>query len=169
MSAWIVDKAHIDALLAVAVNGPRGVSFDQWYGFSWAETVEPVKWVRSRDAVPDKIGMMLWSENFASIHDRYPDTIEGGEYPGPIGIAHEHVLTYTWPEGTPRLNAVEALKATQCYQYQSCEHDGWETSEAKRFTDALKENLIGHVPGYDEAAWGITTEDLANAAQEALS
>ena len=51
------------------------------------------------------------------------------------------------------MGVVEALKALDCYEYQSCEHPEWETSEAFEFCRAMRNLLIGCLPGYDAAQW----------------
>ena len=55
--------------------------------------------------------------------------------------------------------AGRAPKAIDCYEYQSCEHAGWPRSEARALCAALRHRLIGELPGYDAAPWGI--EDAA--------
>jgi hypothetical protein len=40
--------------------------------------------------------------------------------------------------------------------YQSCEHPGWEESEARKFCQQLTEGAIARLPGYEAAAWEIT-------------
>jgi hypothetical protein len=53
---------------------------------------------------------------------------------------------------TGRLNPVAILKAIRCYEYQSCEHTGWETSEARLFCGAFRSRMIRMVSGYTTAA-----------------
>jgi hypothetical protein len=48
------------------------------------------------------------------------------------------------------------LNALHAYTYQSCEHNGWETSQAKAFCDALRDRLISTLPGYNDGPWTIT-------------
>ncbi len=53
-------------------------------------------------------------------------------------------------------DTVVVLKAIACYEYQSREHPGWKTSEAKRFCDALAAHTLRHLPGWEKAAgWDI--------------
>lgn len=61
---------------------------------------------------------------------------------------------------TPEVIGVEmtpviAIKSALCYQYQSNEHDGWESSQAKRITDRLIDSAIAALDGYAAAPWGI--------------
>lgn len=91
MSAFIVDKAQIDAIVQAMLT---------------YELIVP------EDA--DDTGRMLWNENLASIHARYPDTITSWDYPGPIDF-------------TP----------CDVDDYQSCEHERWDRSEAKALNGRL--------------------------------
>ena len=50
---------------------------------------------------------------------------------------------------------VAVLKAISCYEYQSCEHPGWHTSEARQFCSVLRDHMISMLPGYDDAQWEI--------------
>ena len=54
--------------------------------------------------------------------------------------------------------AIEACKAIDCYEYQSCEHPGWRDSGAKAFCERLRSALIGAMHGYEEAEWHWDTE-----------
>ena len=169
MSAWMVNKQHIDALVHCAVWGPRrGLEYpgDGWCSgghLSWW-TVDPVvlhqlpydalPTVR-REAQPesaDAVGAMLVSENLASIHHRYPDTLDGGVIPGPHDAHWEtpYAFAFVRPVPTP----IEALKLIACYEYQSCEHPEWPASEAYSFCDALRHQLVGILDGYSAAPWG---------------
>ena len=156
MSAYIVSKAHIDALVAVAANGPANRS-PKYPGDGWT----PPMWRltdNSQDALnarhnPDLIGSMLWQENVMSVVHRYPNSLN--DLPGPVDFDAEMVLTYTSERPARMLTATEALKAIDGYEYQSCEHPEWKDSQARAFCDALRRRLISTLPGYDEAAWEI--------------
>ena len=55
------------------------------------------------------------------------------------------------------LSTVEVLMAIKSYEYQSCEHDGWQGSEAQLCMSWMKDAAIRALPGYDEAnTWNIT-------------
>jgi len=47
------------------------------------------------------------------------------------------------------------LKAIACYAYQSSDWEDWERSRASAFCETLRFKLIGILPGYDAAPWGI--------------
>jgi hypothetical protein len=56
-------------------------------------------------------------------------------------------------------SAVAHIKNIHCYQYQSCEHEGWDASMARQFCTALLASLEHDVPGYDDAPWGFSDSD----------
>lgn len=170
MSAFVQDKAHIDALVALAVRGPSGEDVRPdyaWYGPRWEN--ERGDWVqvdynggRSDRIVADELGRMLWAENVRSVQYRYPDTLDNPEaMPGPCDFTPAEVLTYSWPLNTPRLTAVDGLCAISGYEYQACEHPGWMTSEAYRFCGALRRSLCGVIERRaTEGMWSIDPTDL---------
>jgi len=136
MSAFVVAKTHIDAMVRLAiVYSPRSAIV---YG-AFGE-------VRLH---PDEVGRDLLDENVRSVRHRYP----GDErLPGPNDAYWLEEYHYAYVGGrlpTP----VEGLKLIKCYEYQSCEHPEWEASKAKEFCDRLRHLLIGELPGYEEAPW----------------
>lgn len=139
MSAFMVSKSHIDAIVATALHGPTGVYRSEW---------------GCNPPFPDAnaVGEMLVKENLSSIHARYPDTLTNPEAtPGPID--QYWLREYRFTEPAHALQAIAAIKLLDCYEYQSCEHKEWETSDARKFCDHLRRKLVTYVPGYDEAAW----------------
>ena len=87
----------------------------------------------------DAVGQDLLDTNVASVNYRYNDTDTPAKY-------------------THRVRAVsfvQLAKAVHCYAYQSCEHDGWETSQAKGMSEAILHRASQQLPGYDAAEWGI--------------
>ncbi len=140
MSAFVVGKEHINAMLIAAVSVR--------YGMSWVHNGEYHK--LSHDML-DRVGQMLLDENVASVLYRYEDcTI--AKLPGKTNA--EWLIPFAYSPIVRRVpTALEAIKLVSCYTYQSCEHPGWETSEAKAFCDALVANLICQLPGYSEASW----------------
>ena len=148
MSAFLVSKAHIDALVSLTLQAKQhGAPFSFWWspglGDNEVGTVYDVDYENV-----DAIGKMLWLENVASLDARY-----GGRAVDDAERAEVAGYAYTTPP--KKLSLVEGLKAIDCYEYQACEHDGWEKSKAKAFCAALRKALIYKLPGYDAAAWGI--------------
>ena len=52
------------------------------------------------------------------------------------------------------------LKALVAYEYQSCEHEQWSSSQAESFCDALRAVAITTLPGYDAAPWLIDDRNI---------
>lgn len=146
MSAWVVSKAHIDALVATLVFGPSDAK--SWYGLWSKELKRPYN---AEDA--DELGRELWLTCFESVQHRYPDD-SPSELPG-HGYDPSDAETYRFPVMTAKIPCVSALKQCHCLSYQSCEHPGWAESKAKRLLDDLADTLAHHVPGYDDAPWGL--------------
>lgn len=115
MSAWIVTKGHIDALVqAMIVEGL----------------------VEMTDA--QAVGQMLWHENHLSIQARYGDLADTPDYTPEMIEA---------PLGDHHIKA-----ALDCYDYQTCEHDGYGASEAYRLVVALSTLLVERNGGVETFA-----------------
>jgi len=52
----------------------------------------------------------------------------------------------------------QVLGAISCYEYQSCESVGWETSWSKQFMDSLRKNLCSMIAGDN---WEYKREELS--------
>lgn len=77
---------------------------------------------------PDKFGQMLWDENYKSVNARYneKDKAPKFEYHPPVKVPAS-------PE------AYAAIFG--CYDYQTCEHDGYKKSRAFKFVDWARKML----------------------------
>jgi hypothetical protein len=150
MSAFMVSKSHIDALVHAAYFGPRGVRGLPQSGH-WCKPQFKGCHNWGFEQMND-VGEMLIRENLSCIHARYPDTLTDPEgTPGPI--AQYWLQPYEHETPTRKMGVVEALKALDCYEYQSCEHPEWDKSEAFEFCRSMRHSLIGCLPGYDDAPW----------------
>lgn len=139
MSAWVVDKAHINLMVNAGLS-----------------TVDPLTWYHEgehhklEDSSIDEVGQMLLDECIKSVGYRYQDS-EVTDLPGRVDASYvipfKHKLAYDTPP-------VVVFKQIHCYEYQSCEHPEWETSEAHAFCRALESRLIRRLPGYEAAPWG---------------
>ncbi len=153
MSAWIVSHRHIDLLVETAMFGPDSTRRN-WHTFTYYHRTpnEPdLSAGRERTIRPgdydaaNRLGQLLLNENAKSVNYRYSDD------PEPSADDESYQC-----RTTARLSAVDVLMALDGYEYQSCEHPGWRTSEAHSFTDALRRAVIGHLPGYSESkCWAI--------------
>lgn len=174
MSAFVVTTAHIDLLVKAALQtsiGPYGYRFI-WFakdpdgldddpndaqasdGFAEGAPWGSLAWYDENrreltTANAEEVGAMLLAENMRSVNHRYADD--------EIEPVYQFRST---PD--PRFDPVKVLKAIDGYAYQSCEHQGWQRSEAKRFIEALQARMISRLDGYDDAStWGV--EKLSDA------
>jgi hypothetical protein len=141
MSAFLVSDAHLDALVTVALFGVAESTAASGRWFSPYVFNRPVC-VNSAS----RLGELLLRENEASVNARYPNDKTA---PAPA---------YAYPFNrlpVKPIGAVAALKLVKCYEYQACEHDGWDASDAKKFCSHLTSSLINSLPGYDAAPWAI--------------
>jgi len=127
MSAWIVSKRHIDYMVTAIIHAELACES------------------------PDELGRMLWGECLASVAWRYPHHGDG-ERPGPAEFCDGDVAAYIWEE-TPLLTDGGLAKTLGCYRYQSCEHPGWEGSQACALTGKLIGSL-GDVEDDESVPWG---------------
>jgi hypothetical protein len=122
---------------------------------------------------PRELGQMLWRENHRSVNARYGERSRTPRY---------QLKTTEAP-----LHPIAVLKAIACYDYQSCEHAGWNNSAARKLTGALDSAIAARHPAlfeqvpdamfrgtrmtdayhqspvYDRAPWGFTRLDQAHA------
>ena len=99
--------------------------------------------VPENEMTDTELGKMLWRENMLSLEARYDDRIDDDLLEG---------YSYSEPKQFPIVNI---LKAIHCYEYQSCEHEGWKNSAAHNYCKLIHHALISYLPGYDDAPWGI--------------
>lgn len=159
----MVPTAHIDALIEAGLYAAEHSHCRfSWYvrsldneekrdayqaGEPWGPGAGEIGDLLRRElnhATADRVGQMLLRENRLSVDHRYNESELEPIY------HFEHWTSVT------RVDPVVILKALSCYEYQSCEHPGWETSEAKTFCDRLQSEMIRLLPGYEDAAgWSI--------------
>jgi hypothetical protein len=159
LSAFVVDKSQIDALLELALCGPARPDGVAWPPFYWQETDPQTGTVTTRELTPetcDGVGSMLTRECIVSVACHYPDLL-WPELPGPV--PNPDPDDYSFPldravGGLARPTAIEGLKALECYECQSCGHAAWRGSSSQRFCEVLRGRLVRSLPGYDEAPWG---------------
>jgi hypothetical protein len=157
MSAYIVDPAHIDVMLSVAINGPKESAPARWtppYVYELLEGDEHTGPVTT--ATADRAGQALMAECIASVSYLYPGD-RPGQLPGPR--PNPIVEQYEWTNFGRLMTPVEALCAIDGYEYQSCEHPGWWDSGAHHFCCRFRKALIRCLPGYEGANRHWTAED----------
>jgi hypothetical protein len=150
MSAYIVAKQHVAYLAAMAMAGtgvPHGGGLEWYYGKNGSGRIPQDDLVMAAAAAN-----MIWKENMVSVAYRYGDPM--GELPGATYIKDGITKADVAAQAAIPFEAVQVLKACNCLEYQSCEHPGWEASEAHAFLQALKDKAVRALPGYETARWG---------------
>jgi len=157
MSAYIVDKVHIDLMVSAAMDTNKGQSS---YAFSYYNPFG-IDNARRRHEVnldtADQIGRMLLTENIRSVAFRYNDT-DIDNLPGPIDATRPE--DYVWVDHHIKLDPAEVAHLIGCYEYQTCEHDEWHTSDAQAFCHTLREEVLGNLPGRADSPWGWSQSDI---------
>ena len=122
MSAWIVNRDHLDLLLTAALA-----------------------WELTGPEQADETGRMLWKENLASVAYRYPADRDG-QRPGPHDFRDRDVDIYRFRPYPGRVDPEVVATAAASLAYQSCEHPGWEASPACRWVTRLHEHASARIP-----------------------
>lgn len=157
MSAFIVSNRHLDYMLTAALRfGKENVGRLTWLvheednpdnyqrGSVWGPGSIASANRRRRELTREtatRVGAVLAAENRRSVDHRYDE--------------NEIEDFYEYRPFPADISPVQVLKAIHCYEYQSCEHPGWKTSEAHEFCRALEVRAMTYLPGYEEAKWGI--------------
>lgn len=142
MSAFIVNKSHINAMLQGAISVTQYAPNFTWYVGNDKRELTAFN--------ADEIGQMLLEENVKSVGYRYEDS-ELTNLPGRIDA--EYLIPFQHHPMGKIPTPVELIKLTHCYIYQSGEHEDWEGGNAKAFCEALIANAINKLAGYDDAPW----------------
>jgi hypothetical protein len=122
---------HVSAIVNVA-NWPK----------VGARLLTSGDWPTDQDATFQK----LCDENVRSLVARYGELHQDADE-GMSWIPARRPL--------PDRSIIEALKLIDCYRYQSCEHEGWEGSEAEKWTRGLYTRLVSLLPGWNDAPWSL--------------
>lgn len=158
MSAFVVSKTHIDAMvtagLRLALPGTPlrwlwpSISTEDEGAYAVGEPWGPdsVRLVRERRheltrETAERVGAMLWAENVRSVNHRYEED-------------HWEEV-YQFDELGLDVDPRVVIGAVSCYAYQSCEHPEWESSEAHAFCRALERAAVSKLCAADNT-WEIT-------------
>jgi hypothetical protein len=171
MSAYVVNKEHIDLMVRAALHAHQSRHPGDGRRLSWwrvdetggyagwnelnvhAETMQGDEY--KQYVTPSQLGQMLVNENVASVAARYPDDdVDQGELPGPCDAYY--IGPYVYRDPRKDLTPGQVFKAIDCLDYQSCEHDGWTTSEAYSFLRSLRKAYCDRVADYEDAPWGFS-------------
>lgn len=138
MSAFILDDAHINAILqAAAPRYPGDGASYRWYsGEEWVN--QPFGGHRQ------EIGQKLIDENYRSVNHRYGKDSKPHQFRS-MPAAKTH-------------SPVELIKLCHCYVYQSSETPDWKQTEAYAIAKCLLERAVHSLDGYSKAAWTVYDE-----------
>ncbi len=183
MSAYMVDKDHVDFLvqsaLAGATDSRRWQSSHERH-FSYysharnvrvyvAEHDEPHTDTHSETISPSMLGQLLADTNAESINARYPDTVDDpSAMPGPRDHYWEPYVFEPIDTGRqvfsisaglqiavqPVANTATVAAQLNHYEYQACEHADWRESDGFAFCEAMRDRLLRRLPGAEQASWG---------------
>jgi hypothetical protein len=140
----MVSNTHIDALLTAGLHKYNGDNGDSVFWEIAGADGNPEYHILT-ELNASQVGAILLAENRASVNFQYDES-------EPVGIYEFQKLPGT-PEPTTVLNAI------RCYRYQSCEHDGWESSEAAQVVRAIEAKMIRKLCEHDET-WEIDDPDV---------
>ena len=165
MSAHMVDNTHIDYLLSSGLSS-RASDVVRWYDVDPAQNLPDdayqrgnwigrgsIRWHQEharelRLDTADRVGAVLLAENRRSVDHRY-DEEDLEEF-------------YSFRRVRPdTITPIRVLDACRGYVYQSCEHPGWHTSEARQVIEAIKNRMIARLCG-DADGWHITDVEYDN-------
>lgn len=129
MSAFIVSDEHIAAIVGSAL------AHDRWH-----------KTLTITDAVAS--AHILANENARSVNTRYAHHNQPED---PPTVSAKRIQHYYKNPLTP----VQLLKAIQSLDYQSCETDDWNTTQAFKLLQNYQSTAIAALPGYEQAGWAL--------------
>lgn len=149
MSAYVCSDAQFKALAIFAVRKDDcgRIHVDPSY-------VDGARDVAGKTSsiIATRYAAMLLAENVRSVRHRYPD--DDGNY-DEVRVSAAEVLN------TGELSPVVILKQCANLDYQSCETNDWETTNAFKLLQRIKYAAIRNLPGYDEAPWGLDKLPMA--------
>ena len=129
MSVYIVSDKQISAMLTMVNKTVHGSPMSYYWNDERINFMGNIQ----------EIGQKLVDENYKSVNFRYS----------------RDNAPHTFHFEPVAMEPIQVVRLCHGYNYQACEHDGWETSEAKEISRQIEHYAIKDVPGYQEAPWGI--------------
>lgn len=168
MSAHVVSQPNIDVLVhaaeTIAQSGDAQTMAwwipDENGRYTAWRVLWPSRMGGQSQVMSGELGQMLWDENVRSVRHRYPD-----DYALPGDTDMPWIIPYKQQPVPFKLTPGEVFQTIDYYSYQTCEHPGWEVSEAFSFCRHLRGLWCKRVPGYAETPWGWEHGDIARRAQ----
>ena len=148
MSAYLVEDEHVKQLAAFICCDDRsriehlaayhgcGFRYDSSKGF-----IQP-------EDLATHFANILLRENYRSLRARYDDA----EIPHRVKVTLGEVMRAT------QIPAVNVLHSVACFEYQACESDDWDQTDAYKICEQIRREAIRRLPGYDDAPWGAPFE-----------
>lgn len=158
MSAFVVDRRHIDLIVSVIKELPADAEADESEVDLLRSSIsrklsEREPEISSRMGILGAVGEILIRQNVASVLYRYDN--DESMVPDYTRSLYEY-------QPLPfRPTCAEVLKALDCYDYQACETPDWEQTTAHWITSTLRDYLIKILPGYDRAPWEWNDDEVA--------
>jgi hypothetical protein len=147
MNPFVVDPAHIDVLLSVAINGPSDQPEElTWHVPSAGEITGDPDPLSRRDA--DEVGAALLAMCIASVRHFYT-LAELPLLPGPDPTPDPR--HYEWSDLGKILTTIEGLVAISGYEYHSNRSPHWYASPQYALCNRLRSRLVASLPGCSEA------------------
>ena len=115
MSAYIETFAHINYIAQYAVKRQEHFHPSPFSYYYQGERKIPTV---------DEIGQILWDENYRSVNYRYNE-----DNKAPIFVSMSNTRSY---------DPAQIFKAINSLEYQSCETDDWDQTEAAAILDAIR-------------------------------
>lgn len=127
MSAFVVSDKHISAMIQTVTMSGRA-------SYYWNGERHDMRGQRQ------EIGQKLLDENYRSVNARYSDSDE----------PHQFVM-----QRVDRVSMVQLIKACHCYNYQACETNDWNETEAHAIVKGIEAYAVRRLPGYEQSDWEI--------------
>ena len=98
---------------------------------------------RVEDTTYEATCKLFRDQNIKSLKARY------GKFNGTHKIVANLIPEAEWPD------TITILKLCDYYDYQSCETSDYKDTKAANLINTIRGDLIGNLPGYSEAPWGL--------------
>jgi|SRR5580704_2747759 hypothetical protein len=134
MSAFIVSHDHIDALITYAINQHLW-----YYDREQKQSIQII----AHNAT--EVGRILYAENIRSVRRRYKEDFgnDGADY------------AYTpFNLFATKAASKQVVRACYCLDYQSCENDDWEDTQAALILSAIERHAAFNLCE-DDKTWEI--------------